>query len=654
MTKGRKILLVIGGLFLVLIVAAGGFFAWKRHVVKTAEERALAFVNEALAAGRGSEALGVIQGRNRTTTRQTEEQRALWQSLEIKALTQMGSSSRLLALYDSNPAPFDKEEEASVQVGRALSQAQKFEPLDKLREKWKGKETKAASWFEMDVDSLLMRGKRDDAMAMLNSRKFTGPEDSGRLARLALLNTPKDMKAAWGYLEEAAKVNPTNSEVRLFRAQLLEGNNQPAAAAFEYQAALAANTNSPYLRDHLGQFYNRNGSHDLAVLTWANGLTNSQTSDMLWLRVAFWTKLTRTIKFDFTANKPPFGPVQPFVQYLLDLPPGTFWDDAQFQKTAEARRFEQQFQETFWLRLLDYLKQGNETEAAKLVEFNRFRERSYQVDLESAILRVLAYRKSGKFVLPVGVNIPLSDMPPKTRHQFLEQIDAFTKDSKLPVPADLERLLKGKNAFCAVFLAFGWAEAALNLPHDEIIPSDLPEWLAYGLTQATRFNRGYDEGLKFAGDQKPAPALELLKGELLVGSKNYDEAIKKFSALASANNDVAPHASARLSETHLFLKQYDQARVAVESAPRLRDTIAGKQLLAHVALAQGKNDEAIKIYNTIEGESDEAKSFLARQAFLDKNWARARRLTEELLKKYPDNLQFHQNLKDIANAEAAK
>ncbi|MSU57147.1 MAG: hypothetical protein EXS35_03020 [Pedosphaera sp.] len=639
---------------LALAVLIGGFFAWKSHVVKAQERRSYQAASDYLAQGRGADALAVIQQHSRSVKHQSERQKAIWQSREIEALSQMGHLPRLFALYDGAPELFDQQEAASLQVGRAALHAANFDALDKLRARWSGRETKTSAWFELDVDALLLRGKRSEAVALLNSRSFAGPADGGRLARLALINTPGDLKAAWSFLDQAAKLDPRNSEVRLFRGQLLEAAGKRSLAQMEFQAALAANTNSSYFRDQLGEFFRRGGNYDLAVLTWANGLTNSQATDLIWLRTLFWTRMTRTIKFDWNVTTPPFGPVQPFVRYLLALPPGKFWDDAGFEKISEARRYEQQLQETFWLRLISLLQAGKEDDATKLLEFNRFRSKSWQIDLESALLRVLIYRKNGELKLPVGVNIALSSAPPKTRHQLLEQIDAVTKDSSQKLSAELEKLLRGKNAFTAVFLASGWAEAALALPHDDVMPDGLPEWFAYGLTQATRFNRGSAPALEFAARQKSFPSLELIVGEILLTEGKYDEGLRKLNPLASADSDVGLRAAIRVAETHLHLKHYDQATVAVEALPRLKKSVDGQQLLAHIALAQNKTDEALKIYNAIESESDEAKSFLARQAVLEKNWPRARRLTEELAQKYPESAQFRRNLEEIAKLEARR
>jgi len=53
------------------------------------------------------------------------------------------------------------------------------------------------------------------------------------------------------------------------------------------------------------------------------------------------------------------------------------------------------------------------------------------------------------------------------------------------------------------------------------------------------------------------------------------------------------------------------------------------------------------LYNTIIDQSTEAKSYLARQAFVDKQWIIARELTIQLLKEHPGNKQLWDNLSKI-------
>src|SRR5207248_2058510 len=139
-------------------------------------------------------------------------------------------------------------------------------------------------WFELDVDALLRRGRRAEAAALLNSQSFSGAADCGRLARLAMLNTPANLKAAWDYLDRAFALDPHNPEVRLFRGEILDGVGRHDPAKVEYLAALEADPDNPFIRDQLAEFYRRAGSYDLAMITWASGLTNNSATDLIWLK----------------------------------------------------------------------------------------------------------------------------------------------------------------------------------------------------------------------------------------------------------------------------------------------------------------------------------------------------------------------------------
>jgi hypothetical protein len=75
-------------------------------------------------------------------------------------------------------------------------------------------------------------------------------------------------------------------------------------------------------------------------------------------------------------------------------------------------------------------------------------------------------------------------------------------------------------------------------------------------------------------------------------------------------------------------------------------------LLARLAFLQGDEVLADKMYAGIETESDEAKDYLAKQVIARKNWPRARQLTEELIKKHPDQAQCRATLETINKAAA--
>lgn len=98
-------------------------------------------------------------------------------------------------------------------------------------------------------------------------------------------------------------------------------------------------------------------------------------------------------------------------------------------------------------------------------------------------------------------------------------------------------------------------------------------------------------------------------------------------------------------------KQFSQAQEIIEDNPKLAQDLLGRETLARIAMLQGDLDLADSLYASLERESSEAKSYLARRAFAEKNWKRARVLTQELLKQHPSNKLLIDNLKKIHEEE---
>jgi hypothetical protein len=105
-----------------------------------------------------------------------------------------------------------------------------------------------------------------------------------------------------------------------------------------------------------------------------------------------------------------------------------------------------------------------------------------------------------------------------------------------------------------------------------------------------------------------------------------------------------------LSLADLERKNLTEARQRVAAQPRLAQSPTGVEILAKVALAQGSKDEASRLYRQIASHSVEARTFLAHEAFAQKDWAAARRWTTELIALMPDQLQLRENLEEIRRA----
>jgi len=109
-----------------------------------------------------------------------------------------------------------------------------------------------------------------------------------------------------------------------------------------------------------------------------------------------------------------------------------------------------------------------------------------------------------------------------------------------------------------------------------------------------------------------------------------------------------------LSQAYLEKNEPEKARAALELQPKLSTSITGREIKARILLAEGKRELAGKLYASISDTSNEAKAYLARQAFQEKQWKTARELTLELQQEFPDNMQLRRNLMTISEEEQAK
>jgi hypothetical protein len=214
--------------------------------------------------------------------------------------------------------------------------------------------------------------------------------------------------------------------------------------------------------------------------------------------------------------------------------------------------------------------------------------------------------------------------------------------------------MRSKEAFAAVFMAGGWVEAALQLHTLPVLPDNFPGWVAYGLTESLRFNRGNKAALTFAARQKSSPGMDLLTAELLIADGNTAAGLTKLEALASTDSDIGFRAAWLLVLARLDQHNIKGAHDVLAHQPKLQNSLTGKEIDARIALAEGDAEKANRIYVTLGEESTEAMAYLASKAYREKEWKTARKLTEKLIQKLPDRMELRANLKAIAKAEGAK
>jgi predicted Zn-dependent protease len=640
---------IIIGLAVLLVVAVGAFFgigAWRAQVTLRQEQRGYDKAWQAIHNDQPADALSIRSALAKPGSKLD------WPSVEVAALAGLRDLPRLSTIYQNTPQRILANEEASVLIARGFISSRRPVDFNRVRTLWRGHEKQPALWLILDGDALILQGKPREAEKLLRSTKLAGKSDADRLTRLALLVADHDMSAAWKLINQASEIDPRNPDIRSFRAQILEAAGRPGEARVDYVAAVVSQTNNPVLRDDLAEFYRRQGNYDLALQTWREAI-GLPTYDYLWLKTAFWGKVIQPKPL--AADKTAPGDLQALAQWVIGLPDNTYWNATTFNQLTQAHRYLSERPELFWLQMIELLKSHHEKDALNLLKFNSFRSRSYQPDLEAALMRILSYRLDHAFS-PADYNY-VSATAAKNRHQFFVLLDNLAKaeaqGEAKPLPADLQALLKGPDVFAAAFMAAGWREAALQL-YAGTNPSAYPDWFAYGMAQTLRVNRGNQAALDFLATQKPDPTTDLLLAEILLADGKTQDALNRFAKLASQNSAIGFRASYLLALSDLDLKKYDDARAWIAHQPLLANDVAGKELNARIALREGHTAEASKLYHALAKESIEARVFLSHEAFDHKQWAEARRYTLELLDLMPDQLQLRENLNAIAKAESGK
>ena len=640
---------VCSGLIILLAVGAWlGIMQWRDYVAQRHDAQLYRAASGFLKNGRVVEAAAVIRSRLPGVLVTPESTRG-WRELQVAVSARLHHVGQLLAVDERWPEAIAQNEDASLLVARARLNSDHRAETHRLIDLWQPKSAQPETWFVLAADTLLADKKRDEALALLKSRTFKGPADCPRLARLAILSSD-DLKAAWNYLAEAYDLDPHNADIRSFRAQVLERIGKVPLARVEYIAAQQAAPDDMLRRDQLAEFYRRQGSVADALGVWTGDATRP-VFDYMWVKAWFWSRVAHPARM-VSAREDELGPL---VRFLRGLPDDRFWDGENFAHVSAEKHYTGQQQETFWLSLLENLRVRDDRAAAERLRLNRFNTDSWEPDLEVALQRILSYRTAG-VLNPRNEPVPALSRPKEELHPFFVQLDDLAqaeREKRLVMPPEMDRLLRGDQGFAAAVLAAGWAEAALRLRAGGENCDALPSWVAYGFAQALRMNRGDAPAIAFAEKQRPTPELNLVIGEAQLASGQTVEGTARLAPLAASDSDAGYRAAWLLAVA--ALKKHQPAEVAriVAAQPRLASSTTGRELLARVALVEGRLDDADRAYGAIAADSAEAKTYLARRAYARKDWPSARRYTDELLTLFPDQLQLRANLEAIDKAEHA-
>ncbi|MBN2310748.1 MAG: DUF4114 domain-containing protein [Candidatus Hydrogenedentes bacterium] len=491
--RQAKRLAFMGTIIGLIVGAPLGYAAWRRRAqilrFRRARREALGFLEHA-------EPAKAVEAVRRAKAGCRPADRAALAEIEVDALGRFKDYAGLTGAYTEAREAFAKHEDASLSLGHAFVETDRPDDYADLRAVWRERSAGPAAWHILDADLLLRRGKPDDALALLNRRRFAGPDEARRLARLAVIAAGRAPDQAGAPIAEAVRLAPDNPDVRLAEGAVEELRGDAARAAPAYRAALELAPGDPFVRDQAAEFLRRQGRLREAVGTWAKGLP-PPTMDFVWTKALFWARAAAPIAVDWAKFEPPDTEARPLIDFLRGLGPGRFWDAAAFEPIALAHPHLATRQESFWLRLLDALGRRREDEALSLLNLSRFGDRSWHEALELALIRVLTFRRLG-FMDPSLTGSAPDPRRQAAPHPFFGLLGRWTKGQLDPVPDDLVRLLQTDNAFAATLLAAGWDEAGLLLWRTPIEPGQAPPWLAAAAARALKHNRGTDQARAFA------------------------------------------------------------------------------------------------------------------------------------------------------------
>jgi tetratricopeptide (TPR) repeat protein len=481
---------------------------------------------------------------------------------------------------------------------------------------------------------------------LLESHELPPEQDSKRLSRLALLNASTNAEKSWDQLTEAYSKNPRDSDVRSFRGQIFESVKRYAEARVEYVAAHVADPTNPIFADQLAEFYIRRKNYPLAVATWCERL-ESPSSQFIWMKTMFWCRVTSPKKIKWLELTAPRGDYSELLEFVRDLPTGTFWNDDEAQRLIGVQQFLNQRQEVYWLQLLQLLKDGKEEKAQMFMEQSPFRSRSWHPELESRLVQTLEFRLRNQIKPRLHV---VTKRINTTRHSAFLQLENL--DDPADIPPKLKKLLDSGEAFSAILLAGGWLEAALQLRQRQSLPDGLPDWYVYGIGQAMRMNRSPVEALAFLQRQTAytSPLIRLQVAELRYFTGDQS-AIESLEELAKLDDDVGFRAAFILCGHDFAAGKTQQVRQRIGGHPKLRKHVVALEMAAATFLMEDRNEDAERIYKELGERSTAALKYLMRKAFNEQDWQTAEEINNKLLKLIPDSMQLRQNVLRIEEAK---
>ncbi|MEX2670223.1 hypothetical protein [Candidatus Uabimicrobium amorphum] len=621
---------------LFLILGGAGAKIWRDAVIKEQEQFRYKKAKQFCRSEHYNKSLIVVYAYKKMLGK-SEYHNSKWQKLELEILQNLRDIPRLVFLYEQNPDLLLENEEASLWVARAFFETKFWKKYQKIVEVWHTKKTRVFEWFILEVDTLIKRQKRKQARKKLLENKTKFRDKAELWIRLALMETQENQFAqAWEYLEEGHNYDSKNADLRLFRGQVLESLGRDKSARVEYVAAYLSNPKNFVIVDRLAEFYVRQDNYLLAIETWSR-LTEKAPA-YIWQKLAFYQRVAINKKQKITKENG-------MLQAINQLPIREFWSEDLAKESHNRNQY------LYWLRVLHFLKNQQYDKALEWLQ--QYSDEEWNPRLQNNLHRILFHKKYGGFTQGGTSFIEVKSSCGELG-KFLD--DAARRERlQLAVPRnhDLLNFIKTPYVFPALLLCHKWLEAAVIL-HENLPKGKLPEWYAQQIMHAMSVVRDKKRAIYFAESYPEMLSLQLLKAELLIAQGDVVVGCDILRILAKRDDGVGIRASWLLSLYYLELRNYKLAKSVLRLHKKLLYSVLGQEVLARIFLLENDKTRAQKIYQKIAQKSVEAKVFLAKEAFQNRNWQEAEKWTVILQKQFPDQLQFAENYNKIQQMKNQK
>lgn len=624
---------------------------WRNSVIKKRAEWSAKTVTRAINAGDFTAAKSALAAISDPIEREVKETEVRHAQLK-NAIERRDAEDIRLATTPELAAtlPQDLLEKADVVLAREALWSRDLELCASLVEKWKNKSGRPGSWTLLSADLMLAGGNRQQALEYLVAASLEGEDDALRHARLALIQANQPWRAMES-IDQGLKKNPRNAELLSFRAQIQEAAGRIADARLDYVAAVLGDPASPLHRDVLANFQLRIGEPSNAADTWRDAAEKTKLG-IFAFKAWFWSRisgvpLSRPLP---EIEQIGWGDV---IKELKNLPQGAFMNPELSRALAGIREFTQR-PEVVWLHVLEDLRKSNWENAKDRLEAGFSRTADNIAPGLSTRLQVnlAAITGSDPRIALAGKELPVLSKEP---HPFLREFDDW-KNRSSATNDPLVRWLANPNSLVATFFAHGWHGAALDIGggHELKPVAGAPDWFDFGYARCLLVRDGASVARKWIESlAEPSAAVQLTHAEILLTDGNVEQGMKKLAELATGDSIHAGRAAWTLALAELDRGNALEAGRWVKGNAELLASVAGREILARVALVDSKPDEALRIYRELGDQSTDAMIYLSKHAFAEKNWSEAKRWTGELARRFPEEPQFRKNLLQI-DEEAAK